>query len=131
MMDHQVNAVIIRVEHLYKSFKSETVLRDISFELYLGENLVVLGKSGAGKSVLLKCITGLIPPDKGNIILFDQNILNLDEDALNSLKKKIGFVFQGAALYDSMSVRENLMFPIDRSGNHISQKEKELLIRNT
>jgi len=128
MTDYQDNKIIVKVEHLYKSFKSEKVLNDISLELYHGENLVVLGKSGAGKSVLLKCITGLIPPDKGDIILFDQNILDLDENALNVLKKRIGFVFQGSALYDSMSVKENLMFPLDRSGNSLSQNEKELLI---
>ncbi|HJX71548.1 MAG TPA: ATP-binding cassette domain-containing protein, partial [Bacteroidales bacterium] len=95
MTDYQDNKIIVKVEHLYKSFKSEKVLNDISLELYHGENLVVLGKSGAGKSVLLKCITGLIPPDKGDIILFDQNILDLDENALNVLKKRIGFLFQG------------------------------------
>lgn len=129
MMEQQNKTVIIKVEHLYKSFKSERVLADISLELYHGENLVILGKSGAGKSVLLKCITGLILPDGGDITLFDQNILNLNEDALNVLRKKIGYVFQGAALYDSMSIRENLLFPLDRAKNHLSQKEKNYLIK--
>jgi len=128
MMEQQYKTAIIKVEHLYKSFKSERVLTDISLELYHGENLVILGKSGAGKSVLLKCITGLLPADRGDIILFDQNILNLNEDELNMLRKKIGFVFQGAALYDSMSIRENLLFPLDRAKNHLSQKEKIYLI---
>ncbi len=128
MIDHTVNEVIIKVEHLYKSFKSESVLSDISLELFHGENLVVLGKSGAGKSVLLKCITGLIPHDSGEIILFDHNIKDLNEDALNKLKKKIGYVFQGAALYDSMSVKENLLFHLDRAENDLSQKEKDGLI---
>ncbi|MBN2213384.1 MAG: ATP-binding cassette domain-containing protein [Bacteroidales bacterium] len=127
-MDHTRNEIIIKVEHLYKSFKSEIVLSDISLELFHGENLVVLGKSGAGKSVLLKCITGLIPPDKGDIILFDHNISDLNEDALNNLKKRIGYVFQGAALYDSMSVRENLLFPLERAENEISHKEKGFII---
>ena len=129
MVEQQNKTVIIKVEHLYKSFKSERVLADISLELYHGENLVILGKSGAGKSVLLKCLTGLIPPDRGDIALFDQNILNLNEDALNALRKKIGYVFQGAALYDSMSIRENLLFPLDRAKNHLSQKEKNFLIK--
>ena len=128
MMEQQSKPVIIKVEHLYKSFKSERVLRDISLELYHGENLVILGKSGAGKSVLLKCITGLILPDGGDITLFDQNILNLNEDELNGLRKKIGYVFQGAALYDSMSIRENLLFPLNRAKNHLSEKEKHNLI---
>ncbi len=128
MIDHTVNEVIIKVEHLYKSFKSESVLSDINLELFHGENLVVLGKSGAGKSVLLKCITGLIPHDSGEIILFDHNIKDLNEDALNKLKKKIGYVFQGAALYDSMSVKENLLFHLDRAENDLSQKEKDGLI---
>lgn len=128
MKEQQNKTAIIKIEHLYKSFQSEMVLDDISLELYLGENLVILGKSGAGKSVLLKCITGLIPPDRGEIILFDQNILNLSEDAINGMRKKIGFVFQGAALYDSMSVRENLLFPLNRLKNKLSQKEKNLRI---
>lgn len=129
MMDHSENEIIIKVRHLYKSFKSESVLSDINLELFHGENLVVLGKSGAGKSVLLKCITGLIQPDRGEIILFDHNIKNLNEDALNKLKKKIGYVFQGAALYDSMSVSENLLFHLDRAENDLSQEEKAELIK--
>jgi phospholipid/cholesterol/gamma-HCH transport system ATP-binding protein len=128
MMEQQNKSVIVKVEHLYKSFQSEMVLDDINLELYHGENLVILGKSGAGKSVLLKCITGLMPPDSGKVILFDQNILNLSEEAVNGMRKKIGFVFQGAALYDSMSVRENLQFPLDRAKNRLSRKEKNRLI---
>ncbi len=124
MKEQQNEAVIIRVEHLYKSFKSQRVLHDINLELYLGENLVILGKSGAGKSVLLKCITGLIPPDRGEILLFDKNIMNLSGDELNMLRKRIGYVFQSAALYDSMSVRENLLFPLNRGRNNLSEKEK-------
>jgi phospholipid/cholesterol/gamma-HCH transport system ATP-binding protein len=113
---------VIRVEHLYKSFGDQAVLQDISFELFHGENLVILGKSGVGKSVLLKCIIGLIPPDQGDIVLLSQSILNLKEDDLNALKKKIGFVFQGSALYDSMSIRENLLFHLDRAANNLTQK---------
>jgi phospholipid/cholesterol/gamma-HCH transport system ATP-binding protein len=124
MTEHSNKSAVIRVEHLYKSFNSEKVLNDISFELYHGENLVILGKSGMGKSVLLKCITGLIAPDKGDIVLLNQNFLNLDEDELNNLKKKIGFVFQGAALYDSMSLRDNLLFHLYRASDLLSQKEK-------
>jgi phospholipid/cholesterol/gamma-HCH transport system ATP-binding protein len=124
MMEYTYKTAIIRVEHLSKSFNGEEVLNDISFELYHGENLVILGKSGMGKSVLLKCITGLILPDSGDIVLLNQNLLNLHEDELNRLKKKIGFVFQGAALYDSMSLRDNLLFHLDRASDILSQKEK-------
>lgn len=128
MKEQQNNEVIIKVEHLYKSFKSERVLRDINFELYHGENLVILGRSGAGKSVLLKCITGLIQPDSGEIVLFGKNIMNLTEEALNMIRKRLGYVFQGAALYDSMSIRENLLFPLERTENNLTQKEKVHLI---
>lgn len=104
--------VIATIEHLKKSFGKNEVLRDISLDMEQGENLVIFGKSGSGKSVLIKCMVGLIVPDAGNIILFDKNIAHLKEKELNLLRKKIGFLFQGAALYDSMTVRENLEFPL-------------------
>ena len=128
MIDQRNIPTVIRVSHLNKSFGSEKVLNDINFELLQNENLVILGKSGSGKSVLLKCLTGLMPPDKGEILLFDQNIINLNETSLNILKKRIGFVFQGSALYDSMSIRENLMFHLDRAKNNKPPQGKESLI---
>jgi phospholipid/cholesterol/gamma-HCH transport system ATP-binding protein len=88
------------------------VLNDINLKIHKGENLVVFGKSGSGKSVLIKCLVGLIEPDDGNVILFEKNIADLTSDQLNLLRKKVGFLFQSAALYDSMTVRENLEFPL-------------------
>lgn len=104
--------VIAKIEHLKKSFGSNQVLRDISFEIQKGENLVVLGKSGTGKSVLIKCLVGLLAPDEGKVILMGKDIGELDVEELNLLRKKVGFLFQNAALYDSMTVRENLEFPL-------------------
>jgi phospholipid/cholesterol/gamma-HCH transport system ATP-binding protein len=88
-----------------------------------GENLVVLGKSGSGKSVTIKCMVGLIRPDEGVVKLFDTDIALLKDDDLNALRVKIGFLFQNAALYDSMSVRENLEFPLRRHFKNLSGKE--------
>jgi phospholipid/cholesterol/gamma-HCH transport system ATP-binding protein len=100
------------IRHLKKSFGSNHVLADINFKIEKGENLVVLGKSGSGKSVLIKCLVGLMEPDGGEVFLFGQNIAGLKDKELNILRKKVGFLFQSAALYDSMSVRENLEFPL-------------------
>lgn len=104
--------VVACTEHLQKSFGSKKVLQDVNLNLEKGENLVVLGKSGSGKSVLIKCLVGLIAPDSGKIALFGEDIAGLSYSALNQLRKRVGFLFQGAALYDSMTVRENLEFPL-------------------
>jgi phospholipid/cholesterol/gamma-HCH transport system ATP-binding protein len=114
------------IENLKKSFGPNAVLKDISLKIDKGENLVVFGKSGSGKSVLIKCMVGLIQPDEGEIILLGKNIAYLNEDDLNILRKKVGFLFQSAALYDSMTVRENLEFPL-RDVNK-SQEEKNALV---
>lgn len=103
---------VIQIEHLKKSFDEKNVLVDINLNLKKGENVVVLGKSGSGKSVLIKCIVGLINPDEGTLKVFDNEINSLDNKALNIMRKKIGFLFQSGALYDSMSVKENLAFPL-------------------
>lgn len=103
---------IIQVKHVNKSFGDNHVLRDFSMEVIPGENLVILGKSGSGKSVLIKCIINLIQPDSGQIIVLDQDINDLDQDELDLLRSKVGFLFQSNALYDSMTVRENLEFPL-------------------
>lgn len=105
---------VIEVRHLVKAFGANRVLNDFSLDLHRGENLMVLGKSGSGKSVLIKCIVGLLQPDAGGINVLGQDVLGLDHDALDRLRVKIGFLFQSSALYDSMTVQENLEFPLRR-----------------
>lgn len=109
------NAPIIDIKNLYKSFgKDNHVLKGLSFFVKKGENLVVLGKSGSGKSIVIKCLVGLMQADKGTINVFGKDITKLDETGLNEIRLRIGFLFQNGALYDSMSVRENLSFPLMR-----------------
>ena len=105
---------IITIKDLHKSFGTNVVLDGFDLELYEGENLVVMGKSGSGKSVMIKCVIGLEQPDSGSILVMDQEINNLEQEELDELRTEIGFLFQGSALYDSMSVRENLEFPLRR-----------------
>ena len=105
---------IISIKDLHKSFGSNVVLDGFDLELYEGENLVVMGKSGSGKSVMIKCVIGLEQPDSGSILVMNQEINNLEQEELDELRTEIGFLFQGSALYDSMSVRENLEFPLRR-----------------
>ena len=107
-----MGTVLAKTEHLTKSFGNNVILNDLNIELHDGENLVILGKSGSGKSVLIKCLVGLEDPDDGTITLFDKNIAGLSVSELNALRKRVGFLFQNAALYDSMTVTENLMFPL-------------------
>ena len=121
---------VVNIEHLKKSFGTNDVLKDINLKIKAGENLVVFGKSGSGKSVLIKCLVGLIEPDEGTITLLDENISGLKKDELNVLRKKIGFLFQSAALYDSMSVRENLEFPL-RDLKSKSKEEIDTLVLET
>ena len=118
---------VVEIEHLKKSFGEKSVLNDISLKIRKGENLIVLGKSGSGKSVLIKCLVGLIEPDDGQIILLGKNIAALNGDELNELRKKVGFLFQSAALYDSMTVRENIEFPL-RELKTITKDEVEKLV---
>ncbi len=118
---------VVEIEHLNKSFGSKEVLKDINIKIDKGENLVVLGKSGSGKSVLIKCLVGLIVPDGGKIVLLGENILDLKERQLNVLRKRVGFLFQSAALYDSMTVRENLAFPL-RDQKSKSKEETDALV---
>lgn len=106
---------LIEIRDLHKSFDGKEVLKGIDLTLERGKNIVLLGRSGIGKSVLIKCIVGLIIPDSGIIKVFGQNIEDLNGEGLNELRKKVGFLFQGGAVYDSMSVRENLEFPIRRN----------------
>lgn len=114
--------LMVEIKKLYKSFDDHVVLDDISLNVTTGENLVVFGRSGTGKSVLLKCIIGLLQPDSGEIYIEGNNVLFLTKRQLNEVRKNIGFLFQSGALYDSMSVRENLAFPLVKNFN-FTQKE--------
>ena len=105
---------IITIKDLHKQFGSNVVLNGFNLELFEGENLVVMGKSGSGKSVMIKCVIGLEQPDSGSILVMNEEINNLEQEDLDELRTEIGFLFQGSALYDSMSVRENLEFPLRR-----------------
>jgi phospholipid/cholesterol/gamma-HCH transport system ATP-binding protein len=118
----------IEINRLYKSFGETEVLKDINLNLSMDENLVILGRSGMGKSVLIKCIVGLEKYDRGTIQVLGNEIGSMDEYTLNELRKNIGFLFQGAALYDSMSVEENLLFPLRRNAPHIKQAQADVLI---
>jgi phospholipid/cholesterol/gamma-HCH transport system ATP-binding protein len=107
--------VVTSVRDLKKSFGDREVLKGVNLDLHQSENLVILGRSGTGKSVLIKCMVGLIKPDAGSIQVLGQNVFALNPDELNKLRLQIGFSFQGSALYDSMTVRENLEFPLKRN----------------
>lgn len=108
------NKPVIIIKDLQKSYGTNVVLDGFNLELFEGENLVVMGKSGSGKSVMIKCLIGLEAPDSGTIIVMDKEIKKLKHEELDELRTEIGFLFQGSALYDSMSVRENLEFPLRR-----------------
>lgn len=117
------DAPVIQLRNVYKSFGNNHVLADINLNLNKGENLVVLGKSGSGKSVLIKCIIGLIKPDKGSIKVLGKDIPELNQEELDKIRAKVGFLFQSNALYDSMTVRENLEFPLRRHSLRFSKQE--------
>ena len=110
-------ASMVKINDLHKSFEDLVVLNGVSLNVEMGQNMVVFGRSGTGKSVLLKCLMRLMLPDSGEIFITDKDVLNLNPKELNDLRKEIGFLFQGSALYDSMSVRENLEFPLVRNFN--------------
>ncbi len=125
-----LNQPVLSVEHLYKSFGKNKVLVDFSVELYKAETVVVLGKSGSGKSVLIKCIIGLLAPDSGNITLLGKRINDIKEDELDKIRAKAGFLFQSNALYDSMTVKENLEFPLRRHWIKASQAEVNQMVED-
>ncbi len=118
-----MSAPVIDIKNLRKSFGPQEVLKNVSLKLNDGENLAVLGKSGTGKSVLIKCIVGLLKADGGTINVFDKNVSELSEEEMSEMRQKIGFLFQSGALYDSMTVRQNLEFPLRRIKKDLSEKE--------
>ncbi len=117
------NKQVIEINNLRKGFGQQEVLKNVSIRLLNGENLVVLGKSGSGKSVLIKCIVRLLDPDDGTINVLGENMSTLNSKKLGELRKKIGFLFQSGALYDSMTVKQNLEFPLRRIKKDLVQKE--------
>jgi phospholipid/cholesterol/gamma-HCH transport system ATP-binding protein len=114
---------VIFIKGLYKSFGENHVLRGIDLDVYKGENVVVLGRSGTGKSVLIKIIAGLLMPDKGQVNVLGMEVEALTKEELRTLRLKLGFSFQNSALYDSMTVKENLEFPLVRNSKSLSRAE--------
>lgn len=121
--------IVVDIKNVSKAFGSNVVLNDVSLMVEEGENMVVFGQSGTGKSVLLKCMVRLLEPDSGEIFIENTNVLTLGAKELNVMRQNLGFLFQGAALYDSMTVRENLEFPLIRHFN-FSPKEREEKIKS-
>lgn len=127
-MKNEENDIAVRVDNVSKSFGEHNVLRNLSLTLRKGENLVVLGKSGTGKSVLIKCIVRLLEPDEGRIEVLGQEITALKTKDLNEVRKQVGFLFQSGALYDSMTVRENLAFHLRHIRKDIKRSDEEAKI---
>ncbi|MFA5298094.1 MAG: ATP-binding cassette domain-containing protein [Lutibacter sp.] len=118
---------VLAIKDLTKSFGDNHVLNGFSLELFEGENLVLMGKSGSGKSVMIKCLIGLMQPDSGTLEIMGKNITKLTQKEFNELRTKLGFLFQGSALYDSMTVRENLEFPMRRQ-NKTEEESLKLVL---
>ncbi len=118
---------MLQIHDLKKRFGQNEVLKGFNMYLKEGENLVIMGKSGSGKSVMIKCLMGLMQPDSGEIEIMGKTVLELEQNELDQLRKKLGFLFQGSALYDSMTVRENLEFPL--RNQDMPQKEKDELVQ--
>lgn len=121
---------IIGIKNVYKAFDSKEVHMGVNLSIEKGENITVLGGSGSGKSVLLKEITGLLKPDSGDVIVEGENIVSLDERELVNVRKKIGMLFQGAALFDSLTVEENIAYPLRESANFPENEIKDIVARN-
>jgi len=128
-MEANSKAPVIEIANLRKAFGEQEVLKDISLKLYNGENLVVLGKSGSGKSVFIKCIVRLLDPDSGTINVLGEDVSTLNANSLGALRKKIGFLFQGGALYDSMTVRQNMEFPLRRIKRGLTRQETDAKVK--
>lgn len=121
---------VISIRELYKSFGTNHVLRGIGLDVYQGENVVVLGRSGTGKSVLIKIIAGLLKPDSGSVNVLGNDVAKISYPDLEQLRLRIGFSFQGSALYDSMTVRENLEFPLLRNSKHLTPEQVTQAVEN-
>lgn len=127
--ENKPGSPLVEIKNLKIAFGNNQVLKGVDLQIRKGENIVILGRSGSGKSVFIKCMVKLLDPDDGDIHIFGKNIPELDDDELNEVRQKIGFLFQGAALYDSMTVRENLEFPLRRSNHKREEKEIEALVK--
>lgn len=119
---------VIKVANLFKAFGTNQVLKNFNLDVFEDESVAVLGKSGSGKSVLIKCIIGLINYDKGNINVLGQEISKLDIEELDKIRAQVGFLFQSNALYDSMTVKENLLFPLRRHKRNLTDSETDKLV---
>ncbi|MCB0572420.1 MAG: ATP-binding cassette domain-containing protein [Phaeodactylibacter sp.] len=122
---------LIEIKALYKAFGNNQVLNGFNLELLEGENLVVVGRSGSGKSVLLKCIVRLLEADSGSLKVLGLDVDSLDQQSLDQVRAEVGFLFQGSALYDSMTVRENLEFPLRRHPRKLAGQSLEALVHST
>lgn len=120
---------VISIRGLYKSFGELSILKNISLDVFKGENVAVLGRSGAGKSVLIKILVGLLRPDAGSVEVLGQEIMTLNPKDLDVVRLRIGFSFQGSALYDSMNVRQNLEFPLIMNRKNLSKKEVDTAVQ--
>lgn len=123
-----VEGKVIEIKNLHKTFGDNAVLKGVDLYVNKGENLVVLGKSGSGKSVTIKCLVGLVEADQGEINVLNTDVTNLDSKGWNAIRSKMGFLFQNGALYDSMSVRENLGFTLRHHQKDITPEETEAQI---
>ncbi|HXD76611.1 MAG TPA: ATP-binding cassette domain-containing protein, partial [Puia sp.] len=127
-LERQGAEPVVVIKGLRKSFGDHEVLRGVDLHVNRGENLVILGKSGTGKSVLIKCLVGLEWPDEGDIRVFGKELRTLNYAGLNESRVRTGFLFQNAALYDSMSVRENLLFPLRQHKKGMNSEKKQALV---
>lgn len=123
------NSAIIEFKNVHKSFDENKVLRGLNLTVFKGENLVILGKSGSGKSVTIKCIVGLTKVNSGEILVFGTDITQLHYAELNKVRMRIGFLFQNGALYDSMTVRQNLEFTLKHHDKNLSENEIEIAVK--
>lgn len=128
MLKKEAQELVVTIKGLNKSFGGNQILKNVNLDLRKAENLVVLGKSGSGKSTIIKCMVGLMEPDDGKICIFGQDMTDVDYDELNRLRTKIGFLFQGNALYDSMTVYENLAFPLRHHRKELGKEKLDFLI---
>ena len=121
---------LIGINNVYKAFDEKEVHNGVNLSIERGENITVLGGSGSGKSVLLKEITGLLKPDRGDVIIEGENIVPMNEGELVNVRKKIGMLFQGAALFDSLTVEENIAYPLRENANFPEDEIKDIVARN-